>query len=155
MIKIRVIHGGAFLLSRDRIEQVQEIFRLAFPSLAGYADEIPNLLRDPVHHGFRSILLVAEGSVGRVDAFALLLHFTGVECCFLDFIATRPGVRSGGMGGALYEASREYCQSLGVKALYMEVQPDDPELTPEPQELEESKRRIRFYEQFGAKVIEG
>ncbi len=155
MIRIRAIHGGAFLLSRDRIEQVQEIFRSAFPSLAGYADRIPDLLRDPVQHGYQSVLLVAEGAVGRVDAFALLLHFTGVECCFLDFIATRPGVRSTGLGGSLYEASREYCQSLGIQGLYMEVQPDDPELTPNSDELKESRDRIRFYEQHGVRVIQG
>ena len=81
MLRIRAIHGATFILSRDRLEQVQEIFRLSFPDLAGYADAIPSMLRDPVQHGFRSVLLIAEGAVGRVDAFALLLHFSAAECC--------------------------------------------------------------------------
>jgi acetoin utilization deacetylase AcuC-like enzyme/GNAT superfamily N-acetyltransferase len=155
MIRIRGIHGDAFLLSRDRLEQVQDIFRQAFPEMAGYADRIPSLLRDPIHYGYRSALLVAESAVAQIDAFALVLHFPGVECCFLDFIAARQGVRAQGYGGALYEAAREYCQRLNVKGLYMEVQPDTPELTPDPEILKQSKRRIQFYERYGVRAIEG
>ncbi|HUT92045.1 MAG TPA: histone deacetylase family protein [Thermoguttaceae bacterium] len=155
MIRIRVIYGSSFLLSRDRLEQVQEIFRQAFPSLAGYADKIPSLLRDPIEHGYRSALLVAEGAIGRVDGFALVMHFPGIESSLLDFIAVRPGIRGGGIGGTLYDAVREYCQRIGSKGLYMEVQPDVPELTPDPAKREESRTRIRFYEQYGVRVIEG
>lgn len=155
MIRIRIIYGSAFFLSRNRVEQVQEIFRQSFPELAGYADRIPMVLRDPIHYGYRSAILVAEGATSRVDAFALVMHFPGVECCLLDFIAVRPGIRGGGIGGALYEAAREYCQRIRAKGLYIEVQPDDPQLTPDPALLRESRKRIRFYEQYGTRVIEG
>ena len=155
LIKIHAIHGAAFLLSRDRLEQVQEIFRLTFPDMAGYADRIPSLLRDPVRYGYRSALLVAESALARVDGFALLMHFSAVECALLDFIGVRPGIRGSGIGGALYEAAREYCQRMGAKALYMEVQPDSPDLTPDPKTLEESRKRIRFYEAYGVRAIEG
>ena len=155
MIKIHAIHGGAFLLSRDRLAQVQEIFRLTFPDLAGYEDRIPALLRDPLRFGYRSALLVAEGAVARVDGFALLMHFAAAECALLDFIGVRPGIRGSGIGGALYEAAREYCQRMGAKALYLEVQPDLPELTPDPKLLEESRKRVRFYENYGGRVVEG
>ena len=155
MIKIRAIHGGAFVLSRDRLEQVQEIFRQTFPEMAGYADRIPSLLRDPLRFGYRSALLIAERALARVDGFALLMHFPAVECAFLDFIGVRPGIRGGGIGGALYEAAREYCQKMGAKALYIEVQPDLQELTPDPRELKESRKRIRFYESYGARAIDG
>jgi len=153
MIKIRTIHSGAFLLSRDRIEQVQAIFREAFPDMAGYAEQIPMLLRDPVQFGYRSALLVAEGAIGRLDGFALLLHFASANCVFLDFIVVRPGLRGGGVGSALYEAAREYCQRIGAKTLYMEVQPDTPELTPDPELLEEARKRVRFYEQYGVRAV--
>jgi acetoin utilization deacetylase AcuC-like enzyme/GNAT superfamily N-acetyltransferase len=154
VIRLRVVQGTHFLLSRDRMTQVQGIFRETFPQLADYADRIPSLLREPVRHGYRSVLLVAEGALGRVDAFALLMHFYEVESSFLDFIATRPGLRGTGVGGALYEAVREYCQAIGAKALYMEVQPDEPNLTPDPAKLEEVRKRIRFYERYGVRVIE-
>ncbi len=155
MIRICVVHGAAFLLSRDRLEQVQELFRQTFPDMAGYADQIPALLRDPVQYGYRSALLVAEGAVGRVDGFALLMHFPSVACAFLDYIGVRRDVRGGGVGGALYEAAREYAQRIGAKALYLEVQPDVSELTPDPRMLEQSRKRVRFYEGYGARVVEG
>ncbi len=155
MIRIRVIYGGASLLSRDRVEQVQEIFRASFPELAGYADRIPALLRDPIAHGYRAVLVVAEGAAGRVDGFALVLHFAAERCVFLDFIAVRPGLRSGGVGGALYEATREFAVQSDARGLYLEVDPDDAERMPDPVKLAEAKRRMRFYEQYGVRVVEG
>ena len=155
MFRIRVIHGNAFFLSRDRVEQVQGIFRETFPDLAGYAEKLPSLLHHPTEHGYRSGLLVAEGAQGRVDAFALVLYFSETASAFLDFVGTRPGVRSRGIGGALYETVREYCAQLGARGLYLEVQPDEPALTPDPEELKESRQRVRFYERYGVRVIEG
>lgn len=153
MIRIRVVRSTSFLLSRDRIAHVQDIFRQSFPSLATYADTIPSLLYDPLRHGYSSTLLVAEAALDRVDAFALVLHFPEIQTCFLDFIATRPGIRGNGVGSAVYEAVREYAQGLNATALYLEVQPDLPELTPDPDELRQARQRIRFYEQYGVRVV--
>ncbi len=155
MFRIRAIHGNAFFLSHDRVEQVQGIFRETFPDLAGYADKLPSLLHRPMEHGYRSGLLVAEGALGRVDAFALVLYFSEVRSAFLDFVGTRPGMRSRGIGGALYEAVREYSSRIGAEGLYLEVEPDAPELTRDAEELKESRQRIRFYERYGVRVIEG
>ncbi|MEA3366110.1 MAG: acetylpolyamine amidohydrolase, partial [Candidatus Hydrogenedentes bacterium] len=153
MFRIRAIHGDAFFLSHDRLEQVQSIFRVTFSDLADYADKLPSLLQHPTEHGYRSGLLVAEGALGRVDAFALVLYFFEVQSAFLDFVGARPGVRSRGIGGALYEAVREYSSHLGARGLYLE--PDVPELLREPQKLKENQSRMRFYERYGVRVIEG
>lgn len=155
MFRIRAIHGDAFFLSRDRLEQVQHIFRVTFPDLADYADKLPSLLQHPTEHGYRSGLLVAEGASGRVDAFALVLYFYEVRSAFLDYVGTRPGVRSRGIGGALYEAVREYCTHLGARGLYLDVDPDTPELLREPDKLKSNQNRMRFYERYGVRVIEG
>jgi len=158
MLRIRAIHGGAFLVSRDRLEQVQEIFRLSFPDLADYAEKIPSLLSDPVRHGFHSVLLIAERAAGRVDGFALVLHFAAAEFCFLDFIAARPGLRGGGLGAALYEAAREYAERCGAKGLYLETDPDEPVAGSSPPDAETARanrRRLQFYERHGVRVIEG
>jgi acetoin utilization deacetylase AcuC-like enzyme/GNAT superfamily N-acetyltransferase len=154
VFKVRVLQGEASLLSRDRIEQVQSIFRQIFPALADYADGIPSLVRNPLKHGYRSVLLVVERALGRVDAFALVMHFHDVRSSYLDFIATRPGIRGSGVGSALYEAARELCINAGSKGLYMEVQPDTEELTPDPVRLDQARKRIRFYEQYGVSVVE-
>jgi len=157
MIRIRAVQGGTTILSQDRIQQVQAIFREAFPNpdMEGYAARIPELLRDPVQRGYHTVLLVAERAFGRVDGFALTINFPQAECAFLDFIAVRPDVHGSGIGGALYEATREYCEQMGAKGLYLEVDPDDPADTLEPETLEEARKRIRFYEQYGVRVIEG
>jgi len=155
MLRIRAILGSSFLLSRERVEQVQKIFQQAFPDLASYADRIPSLLQDPVEHGFRSVLLVAEGAVGRVDGFALALHFAEAKCLFLDFIAVRPDLQGSGLGAALYEATREYAQRCGARGLYLEISPDEPGPTPDAETARENRARLRFYEQLGVRVIEG
>jgi len=51
VLRIRAILGSAFLLSRERVEQVKKLFEQAFPDLAGYAKRIPQLLQDPVRQG--------------------------------------------------------------------------------------------------------
>src|SRR6185312_5107978 len=73
----------------------------------------------------------------------------------LDFIVVDPSVRQRGIGGALYEALREYLMRLDSSGLYLEVRPDAPELEPDPARRRENRARIRFYERYGARVITG
>lgn len=153
MIRIRCIHSGALPLNRDRIEQVKGLFREAFPRIAESAEKIPSILNKPLEHGYRAALIVLERSMSRVDAFGLVLHFPHCKNVFLDYIAVRGSIRGGGMGTALYEAVREYSRNVGARGLYMEVQPDDPCLTPDPERLEEARKRVRFYEHYGVRTI--
>lgn len=133
---------------------MEALFRQSFPKLAGYADQIPLRLHNPVGYGYRSTLLVAENTNGRVDAFALVIHFPDAATSFLDFIASRNHMRGGGIGSALYESVRELCQEMGSKGLYIEVEPDSPELNGDPSEVDDAKKRIRFYEQYGVRIID-
>lgn len=155
MFKIRIIQNSAFPASTERIEQVRDIFQQCFPTLSAYRKRLPSLLDNPLKHGYTTSIFAAERSLGRIQAFALFMHFPKIKASFLDFIAVRPDNRGGGIGGALYEAVREYCRRIGSKGLYMEVQPDDPALTPDPDMLKESRKRIRFYEKYGARPIWG
>jgi acetoin utilization deacetylase AcuC-like enzyme len=66
-----------------------------------------------------------------------------------------PAARQRGIGGALYEALREYLGRLGSGGLYFEVRPDDPELEPDAARRRENRARIRFYERYGARVVTG
>jgi len=138
-------------MARDRIAQVEEIFTENFPKLAGYAGKIPELLADPFKHEYQTALIISETGLGRVTGFALLLHFPGIQSSFLDFIAVRRKRWGGGLGSALYEAVREYCEGLSSHGLYIEVQPDEPDLTKDPAELAQSRMRMRFYEQYGVR----
>jgi len=155
MIRIRVIHGAEAPLAKDRIAQAQEILRRNFPEWGHDAQRMFEWLRDPVRTGWRAVLIVAETSTGRVNGFALLLHFARVNSSFLDYIAVRQEIRGAGLGSALYEAVREHCQSLGSRGLYLEVDPDDPELVPDQRTLEQNRRRLRFYEYYDVRPIIG
>lgn len=155
MIRIRCITSPALPIARDRVAQVADIFRQNFPKLADYADRIPELLANPFKHEYQTTLIISETALGRVTGFALLLYFPGIHSSFLDFIAVRKKRWGGGLGGALYEAVREYCEGLSSQGLYIEVQPDDPELTKEPAELAQGRKRMRFYEHYGLRPITG
>ena len=155
MIRIRYITSPALPIAHNRIEQVKEIFRENFPKLAAYADKIPELLLNPFKHDYQTILIISEKTLGKVTGFALLLHFPKVESSFLDFLAVRKRQAGGGIGSALYEAVRQYCEGLSSRGLYIEVQPDDAQLTPDPAELAQSRRRMRFYENYGVRPIIG
>ncbi|HEU4586962.1 MAG TPA: histone deacetylase family protein [Gemmatimonadaceae bacterium] len=139
-----------------RMAEVQRIFRSYFGAAYGdYADKIPDLLRRQAELGHRTILITAEKAMGKMLAFALAFHYPDLNATLLDFIVVDPTVRQRGIGGALYEALREYVSRLGSLGLYFEVRPDAPELEPDPARRRENRARIRFYERYGARVITG
>ena len=155
MIRIRPIHDVALASEKRRVADVQAIFRDHFGSVAEYAEKIPKLVQNPFQYGYRTYLLVSETGSGRVTGFSLFLHFPEISSSLLDFMAVARGVRGGGVGGALYEATRDYSRLAKSRGLYMEVPPDDPSRVPDPVLLAENKRRLQFYERYGARPIIG
>jgi len=155
MVRIRVIHGDALPGDRDAIEQAARIFRQAFPGEGPYAQKISALLRDPFHEGYRAVLLVSETLSGKVTGLSLLLHFPEIDSSLLDYIVVGRGMRSGGLGGALYEATREYCQQMHSRGLYIEVLSDEPAVNRDSAVLKQNRNRMRFYERYGVRPIIG
>jgi acetoin utilization deacetylase AcuC-like enzyme/GNAT superfamily N-acetyltransferase len=149
MISIRRVYSGALARDADKIRQVQEIFRSNFSEVASYADKIPDMLDKPFSFGYRTILLTSQTANRRVTGFSLILHFPEINASLLDFIAIRPQIKGGGLGSALYEASRDMLQRLGSRGLYLEVLPDDPDVVKDPAVLKENRRRLKFYEYYG------
>ena len=154
---IRFIHIFDADLEPRRLAEVQRIFRSYFgAAYTEYADTIPDLLRRQAQLGHRTILITAEDPHRRhVIAFAIALHYAEIDATLLDFIVVDPVVRQRGIGGALYEALREYLQGMKTRGLYLEARPDDPELESDPARRRENRARIRFYERYGARVIGG
>lgn len=154
---IRFVHVFDADLEPRRVAEVQRIFRSYFGHVYGdYAETIPDLLRRQSELGHRTILITAEDPRRRqVMAFALALHYPDINATLLDFIVVDPVVRQRGIGGALYEALREYLQKLGTTGLYLEVRPDAHDLESDPARRRENRARIRFYERYGARVIAG
>ncbi len=154
---IRFVHVFDADLEPRRIAEVQRIFRSYFGTVYHeYADRIPDLLRRQAELGHRTIIITAEDPRRRrVLGFAIALHYADINATLLDFIVVDPEVRQRGIGGAIYEALREYLQGLRSRGLYLEVRPDDAELESDPTRRRENRARIRFYERYGARVIAG
>ncbi|MBE0534145.1 MAG: histone deacetylase family protein [Phycisphaerae bacterium] len=155
MIHFLRVHGTILPIDRQRVEQVQGIFRQRFGAAADYAEKIPDLLNQPFKFGYNTILMVSETHLGNVTGFSLVLVFPEINSALLDFLAVGAEKHSRGIGGALYEVTREYLQQLRVRAMYMEVLPDDPAVVRDARLLRENRRRLKFYEGYGVVPIIG
>ncbi len=156
MFRIRRVLDGGTDANRAAIGEAQAILRAQFRGMPERDIlKLPDLLRDPVKHRFRSILLAAEDGRDRLRGFALLMHATDLGFCFLDVISAAPGASGRGIGGALYERVREEAVQTGAAALFFECLPDDPALSRDPVIRQENAARLRFYERFGARPIIG
>ncbi len=154
MLRIRRLYDDVLPLDQQEIAQVQEILRQQFPLITEREiGKMPSKLRDPLKHGFRSILFVADDFKGKVRAFALLLHAPDLNFCYLDYISTARHETGGGIGGALYDRVRKEALSLGAVGLFFECLPDDPALCSDPETRKQNAARLRFYERYGARPI--
>ena len=79
MIRIVRIYRTLLPIEKDRIAQVQEIFRQNFSAVADYADKIPDLLDNPIRYGYTTGLLVSEASLGQVTGFSLVIYFPSIR----------------------------------------------------------------------------
>ena len=153
MIRIQRVYSTALPSERERVEQVQEIFRENFPDVADYADRIPEHLNDPFRFGYRSILLVSETGMRKVTGFSLFIRFPEINAALLDFLAVRRSIRGGGIGSTLYEATRAYLQGAGARGLFLEALSDDPTVVKDPALVEENRKRMAFYGNYGAQPV--
>jgi acetoin utilization deacetylase AcuC-like enzyme len=153
MFRIRRIYDDTLALDREAIASAQAMLRERFQFLSREEiEELPGLLRDPVAHGFRTILFVADLR-GKTQGFALLMHFRDIRFCYLDFLSVPKAMSSRGLGGALYERVRQEAQALKSAGLFLECLPDDPGLCADPEVLSSNRARLRFYERYGARPI--
>ncbi|MBN2416138.1 histone deacetylase family protein [bacterium] len=156
MFRIRRIFDSVLPVNRDAISQVQAIIREQFPLIDEQdVASIPDKLRDPLKHLFKSALFVGENSGGKVLGFALCSHDAGLKFTYLDFISSAKNMTSRGIGGALYQRVRYEAQLNHDIAVFFECLPDDPALCRDPGILKQNKARLRFYEHYDARPVWG
>ncbi len=153
MFRIRALHSTTLPGQRDRIDQVQRLLRENFPENASYADRIPEMLDRPFSFGYRSVVLTAETTLGRVSGFVLVIHFPSINFSFIDYIAVSSRHHGSGIGSALYEAAREYCSGTGSRGIFFEVDPDDAPPAGKPGAMAAIRKRMRFYELLGVRPV--
>ena len=154
MFRIRRIYDNLLPINKKALSQIAAILKERFSLITD--DEIfrlPDHLYNPVKYRFKSILFVAEDMKGTVKGFALLMHYSDLNFCYLDYISTSKSYSGRGIGSALYEKVREETRTLKAIGLFYECLPDDPALCRDPVILNENKRRLKFYEQYGARPI--
>ena len=153
MFLVRRVFDDLLPDDADAVRQVTQILKEQFPDLRPKEIQaIPKKLKDPVGAGWRTILFVAEKQ-REVRGFALVLHAPDESFCYLDYIAAGMTRTGSGVGGALYQRVREEARQLGAVGLFFECLPDDPENCPEPELRKENGRRLRFYENYGARPL--
>lgn len=154
MIRIRKIVNPLLEVNQRRIDEVREVIRKQFSALSEEkASEFIEQLLDPLKFQSLTSLFVAEDVNNNLKGFALLMYMPDINFCYLDFMAVTPSKSSSGIGGALYERVREEAISLNSVGIFFECLPDDPNLCNDGSLLEENKRRLAFYERFGARPI--
>ncbi len=154
MIRIRKITNPYLEANIRKIEAVKDILRKQFPAVSERKiGDLDARFVDPLKHRYQSSLFIAEDIHETVKAFALLLYMPDLRFCYLDYLATSPASVSSGLGSALYERIREEAVSLDAIGLFFECLPDDPALCRDPQTLEQNRRRLAFYERFGARPV--
>jgi acetoin utilization deacetylase AcuC-like enzyme/GNAT superfamily N-acetyltransferase len=154
MIRFRKITDIVAARNQQAIDQVKDIIRIQFPDLGeNKIVQFVDQLKDPLKYQFQSMLLVSDDSRGQVKGFALLMIAADLKFFYLDFIATRLGKTSAGIGSALYEYIREEVMAHDYSGLYFECLPDDTDLCMDQSILADNQRRMAFYEKFGARPI--
>lgn len=151
MFRIRRVISDRYEADRQAIIRVRQILESQFPGISpDKLDAIPDQLRNSLHYKLQTSLYVAESKPGVVDGFALMMYAPDLKFVYLDYIASRRGSTSGGVGSALYQRIREEVVHLGVKGIFLETLPDDPVLCRDKSMLDQNRARLRFYEKFGA-----
>ena len=154
MIRIRKITDIVAAKYQQTIDQVKEILRIQIPDLGDEKiEQFVDQLKNPLKYRFQSVLMVSDDSRGQVKGFALLMIASDLKIFYLDFIATRSGKTSTGIGSALYEYIRDEVLAYGFSELYFECLPDDPSLCQNQLKILDNQRRLAFYEKFGARPI--
>jgi len=157
MFRIRRILDDVTPFDRRLIAEVQKILRAQFVGGTPDADAeaLPKLLRAPPGTPYRAVLLVADDLQGRARGFALAWHFPAARFVFLDYLAAGRRLTGGGIGGALYEALREEAVAVGAIGIFFECAPDVRAECASEAEYRANVARLRFYERYGARVVEG
>ncbi len=145
---------GASTTEQRKLREVRAIFVKHFPDTPGFMEKLVELLRSRREQPFELLLRTAEDGAGRVRAFAVVYCWPKLRAAYLDFIVAddlKPSRT--GAGGALYEVIREDLALRGITGLYMDVPPDDAERVSDPARLPVNKKRLAFYERYGARPI--
>ena len=155
MIRFRQLLDVSSEAEQRRLAGIQNIFRKAFPYYEGGPAYVERLMKSRVTKEREILVLVAENERREVGGFSIVYFFPDTRHAYLDWIASNPERSARGIGGALYEATREMIIARGGRGLFLDVPPDDPKKLADPSRASVNRRRLAFYERYGALPVAG
>jgi len=151
MFRIRKITNPFLEGNRQAVEKIKSIMKQQFSAVSTeQIDDIPHQMTNPVRKKYHTSLIIADDIHGNIRGFAVLMHMSDLQFCYLDYLAVTPERPTSGVGGSLYERVREEAASLDTTGLFFECLPDDPTLCHDQTSLSQNKKRLAFYERYGA-----
>ncbi len=154
MFRIRRVYDDILPVNKTAIRGARKILETQFSGLTEQdIDEVFETIRNPLTKGLHGIMLVAEDQRGVVLGMAVVLRDRALEFAVLEYLAASAPLTSRGIGGALYESVREDARAFGAKGLFFECLPDDPKLCKNEAIISANRRRLAFYERYGARPI--
>ena len=154
MFRIRKISNPFFEGNKHTIERINGIIRVQFPALKEkFITDISDHMVKPDKTKSYTFVMVADDFRSNIRGFAVFMHISGLNICFLDLLAVNPGRPTSGVGGAIYERLREEASSLKTIGIFFEALPDDPALCHDKSSINQNKKRLAFYERCGAYPI--
>lgn len=155
MIRFRRITGFAAPYDRRRLPQIERLFARAFKAEGYPFSTIETMIENSEQLDFEPILLVAENMRRQITGLSFSFYFQDLRLAYLQYIASDPARSRRGVGGAIYEALRELLVARGARGLFLDIAPIEREQVGDRKALSLNRRRLRFYEQYGARAVEG
>jgi len=154
MLKFIRISAGADPAYQAHLESLKKVYLKAFPFNAAYLDKIEaySAGQSPAES---EVIILAALKGNRLLGFSVTFYFADLKAAYLDYIASDPARAARGIGGAIYEMTRDDLKKRGARRLYLDSLPDQPELLDHKELLHESRRRMAFYERLGARPVVG
>jgi acetoin utilization deacetylase AcuC-like enzyme len=156
MLRIRKISNPYLDSNIAAMVHIKNILSKQFPDLwQSKIEMLDEQLVNPLKFKYQSILFVSENIHETILGFAMMKFMPDLKFCYLDYIAASPGKTSSGLGSVLYQRVREEAEALDAIGLFFECLPDDPALCRNQQYIEQNRKRLAFYERFGARPLSG
>ncbi|EDP64970.1 Histone deacetylase superfamily protein [alpha proteobacterium BAL199] len=154
MLKFVRVMAGADPSFEAHLNGVTSVFLKAFPFNEPYIEKITRYATGENPPRCEAVLLAATRA-NKILGFSVSFYFADLKAAYLDYIASDPARSARGIGGAIYEMTRDDQRKRGARRFFLDSLPDEPGPLVHDELLPESRRRLAFYERFGARPVIG
>jgi len=155
MIRFRHVVEPAHPADQRILREARLLFWRAFPSEPEGIDRVVRFLENKAKLEFEPILLVSLDRAQALTGLCFVFYFRDVRFGYLQYLASDPDRPQRGIGGALLEAAREVLIAKDARGLLIDIPPVDADKVEDAAQLAVNRKRLQFYERYGARIIDG